>query len=86
MTKEQAYQQADTENLYATDQTNTDIIFRAMEIFAGAFSEWVDRKWFQTEKGGKGVVWTNVYTDTCNNDIYRTTPELIAEFEKIENK
>ena len=82
MTKEQAYQQADTENLYAKDQTNTDIIFRATEIFAAAFAEWTGtnymlhrNKWYKRE----------LPTDESEIPKY-TTSQLIAEFEKIENK
>ena len=83
MTKEQAYQQADTENLYATDQTNTDIIFRAMEIFAGAFAEWVDKKdWLSWNNEGQ-ILWCRKYDEDTKN---YTTPELISEFEKIDNK
>ena len=83
MTKEQAYQQADTENLYATDQTNTDIIFRAMEIFAGAFSEWSEKVAFAVAVEDGETIWKYKYVENLRG---YPTSQLIAEFEKIENK
>ena len=84
MTREQAYQQADTENIFAKDETNTDIIFRAMEIFAGAFAEWVDKEYFQWYSFKVNSGWYSSKLD-YGSTAY-TTSQLIAEFEKIENK
>ena len=82
MTSEQAYQQADTENLYATDQTNTDIIFRAMEIFVGAFAEWSGNNCMLHRN-----MWYKRELPTDESEIPKyTTLELIAIFEKIDNK
>ena len=83
MTREQAYQQADTENLFATDQTNTDIIFRAMAIFAGAFTEWANMESYVMGVYDGKVLWFKYF---INNTAEYTTSQLIAEFEKIENK
>ena len=60
---------------------------RAMEIYAAAFAEWVDGKWFKTTMidANEKVVWTNVYTDTTTHDIYYTTAELLIEFEKLKD-
>lgn len=82
MTREQAYKLADTEKLFDKDQTNMEIIHRAMGIFAGAFAEWVDKSWYCFDLKGNVEVWTDVNFD--DNGKHYTTPELIAEFEKID--
>ena len=84
MTKQQAYVIARAE-LWSKAVTEKQIKNRSMEIYAAAFAEWKDGKWFKTTMidANEKVVWTNVYTDTTKHDIYYTTAELLIEFEKI---
>lgn len=82
MTRQRAYKLADSENLFDKDETSEDVIFRAMEIFAGAFAEWVDKSWYCFDLKGNVEVWTDVNFD--DNGKHYTTPELIAIFEKID--
>ena len=83
MTKQQAREKAEIE----FHTTGRDIFLDdlAMEIYAAAFAEWKDGKWFKTTMidANEKVVWTNVYTDTTKHDIYYTTAELLIEFEKM---
>ena len=80
MTKLQAYNLALQE--LPEDTNHLMLSNRAMEIFAGAFAEWVDNYWFKKNNVDGSFYWLN--GDSANTKY--TTAQLIAEFEKIDNK
>ena len=82
MTKQRAYVIARAE-LWSKAVTEKQIKDRSIEIYAGAFAEWVPEKgwvsWLNWDNSGE-VLWCRRYHEDKKN---YTTAELLIEFEKI---
>ena len=77
MTKQRAYELAQQE---LPNCVYYEIKDRAMEIYAAAFSEWVNNNYWSVEINCI-TKWSNIFQRELSKEY--TTAELLIEFEKL---